>query len=75
MVPTWLHVGVNMGPCWLKKTILARLGPSWALLGGSCGGLGGVLGLQESPEDSREAPGSSGEAPGVENDRFLWGPT
>ena len=40
LVPTWLHVGANMGPCWLKKTILARLGPSWALLDGSWGVLG-----------------------------------
>ena len=59
-MPTWLHVGANMGPCWLKKTILARLGPSWALLGGSWGRLGRVLGasggvldrLGQGPADS-----------------------
>ena len=53
MEPCW-------GPCWLKKTILARLGPSWAALGGLLGGLGGVLGasggvldrLGQGPADS-----------------------
>ena len=34
MEPTWLHVGANMGPCWLKKAVLARLGPSFGRVGG-----------------------------------------
>ena len=44
-MPTWVHVGGNIGPCWLKKTVLAGLGPFWRPLGPSCleagGGLGG----------------------------------
>ena len=44
-MPTWVHVGANIGPCWLKKTVLAGLGPFWRPLGPSCleagGGLGG----------------------------------
>ena len=46
LMPTWLHVGANMGPCWLKKNVLTRLGPFWRPLGPSClearGGLGGA---------------------------------
>ena len=43
-MPTWVHVGANIGPCWLKKTVLAGLGPFWRPLGPSCLEAGGALG-------------------------------
>ena len=48
-MPTWVHVGANIGPCWLKKTVLAGLGPFWRPLGPSCLEAGGGLGGRSPP--------------------------
>ena len=52
-MPTWFHAGPNMGPCWLQKTVLARLGPFWRPLGPSCLEAGGGLGGAAPPSTAR----------------------
>ena len=46
LVPTWLYVGANMGPCWLEKnrlgTSCAILEASWAVLARRRGVWGGA---------------------------------
>ena len=49
-MPTWVHVGANIGPCWLKKTVLAGLGPFWRPLGPSCLEAGGGSGGAQPPQ-------------------------